>query len=170
MTVIVSPAVTLYCLPPVLMTANNLTSSYSERLVFSRRLTHRGDAYSVHRPRARNATDRRVSTAGHRQPRSRLEVSEPSEPARRRHIRRRNAPRLSIAAPAGCLQSLAPIVNHLMAPPSPMQNMGFSALFLRKTVFERTDFHWKRPVRTLPHHRLGATSVGYAAFEPFSKG
>jgi hypothetical protein len=44
-----------------------------------------------------------------------LEVREPSEPARRRHIRRRNAPGLSIAVPAGCLQSLAPIVNHLMA-------------------------------------------------------
>src|ERR1700738_1484314 len=36
MTVIVSPAATLYCLPPVLMTANNLLSSCSMRLVFHR--------------------------------------------------------------------------------------------------------------------------------------
>jgi hypothetical protein len=67
---------------------------------------------------------------------------------------------------------LSPIVNH-RTHPRRRYKVAISAIVIfeknGKMAIWRAVFQ-KIPKQTLPHHMLGTTSLGYAAFEPFSKG
>ena len=71
------------------------------------------------------------------------------------------------AVPVGCLQSPAPVVNRRMARATSGNSKIFA--FFKKIVLSGTDRLASAPAAS-QQRRPGATSLGYAAFEPFSKG